>query len=229
VNLKGYAMRVESSEVEIQPAKFVAMPENEGGGYIIGPVRASFVFLKKAKEETIAGQPTRLKYTLTALLPPGSPFKEIWEAAEAVIRSNMGEKLRAIPGGKIPETIRRGIRFVDKEVGYQGKAGFHPGWAFMSLITYETPPGVVNGQRQVVDAGLVVPGHWVKVRTKPFFYNNRQIGVSWGLNAVQLGFPDKRLDSRVDATAAFGDWEADGTTVPAANSPAAAELGNPWD
>ena len=213
-------MRVDSSELaDIKPAKFIAMPENEGGGYILGPVRASYVFLKKGKEEAIAGQPVRMKYTLTALLPPGSPFREIWEVAEAEIRKNMGDKLRAIPGGKIPDTIRRGIRFVDKEPGYIGKAGFHSGWAFMSLITYENAPGVVDGQRNPVDPGLVIPGHWVRVRMKPFFYNNRQIGVSWGLNAVQLGFADKRLDNRVDATAAFGEWEVDGTESAASPPP----------
>ena len=224
-------MRVESSERDIEPARFIPMPDNEGGGFILGPVRASYVFLKKGKQEEIAGQPVRTKYTLTALLPPGSPFKAIWDAAEAEIRKNMGDKLRAIPGGRIPDTIRRGIRFVDKEVGYQDKAGFHPGWAFMSLITYENAPGVVDGQRQPVDAGLVIPGHWVKVRTKPFFYNNRQIGVSWGLNAVQLGYPDKRLDNRVDASAAFTDWEVDGTSVPpvAASPGAAGAVPNPWD
>lgn len=203
-------MRVESSNLEIVPAR--VLPQQDGS-FVVGPCRAAYVFLKKGKVEELAGQPPRTKFTMNGLLPPGSDFKALWDVAEKEIRLKMGEKLRQM-GGNIPESVRRGIRFVDREPNYIGKHGFHPGWGFINFVTYDTAPGVVDAGNppQRIDPGEVIPGYWVRVRTRPFFYSNKaNIGISWGLNAVQLGMKDQRLDNRVDAEAAFGTWEMDGT------------------
>lgn len=213
-------IRVASSDREINPARIIAMDDNQGGGFLLGPIRASFVFIKKGKLEK---QTQRMKYQLVGLIPPGTDIMPLWRAAEDLIREN-NKKIK--PTDQIPAAIRRGIRFVDKEPNYQGKDGFEPGWAFMSFVTYETPPGVVDAQRNPIDPGAVVSGYWVRVRSKPFYYNtDGGMGVSWGLNAVQLGYSDRRLDARIDAEQAFDAWEVDGTD---ATSGGPGEV-NPWD
>lgn len=196
-----------SSDRQIEPARILEMAEND---FVIGLVRAAYPFLTKGKTDKNSG---RVRYTMSILMPPGTAVQTLITAAENLIKANIGDRLKGRP---IPPSINRGIRFVDKEENYKNKAGYDPGWSFMGLMTYDTPPGVVDAAKNAIDRGLVYPGCWVRVRTKAFWFNtdSANMGISWGLNSVQFMHEDRRIDSRIAAEDAFPDWEDDGQTIP---------------
>lgn len=193
---KPRVLRVEHSRRDITPARVDV--QASGKDFNIGPVRLSFPYVAKPKH-TDSGD----RYSGSILLPPGTDVAPLIEAAETVIKENLSK------GKKLGPQHKRGVRPAE-ELGHH--KGYDEGWHFMSMTSKE-PVSCVDYRREDIDPAAFYPGCWVRVRTRPFFYDyNGNVGAGWGFNGLQFLYNDTRLDSRVAAREAFDEWD-DGETA----------------
>jgi len=142
----------------------------------VGPGRLSFPALleKKAIEGGVE------KYSTVILLPPDYNVAPILKALEDLCVATWGPRAKWPANARKPESV---VRSCD-EKGHL--AGYEPGWHFISCSSNEKP-AVVNGMREPVTlASDIYAGRWANVSMRPFIYNNVGVGVSLGLNNVQV-------------------------------------------
>jgi len=91
-----------------------------------------------------------------------------------------------------------------RDAGEKEHAGYEEGWTYISPWS-EQRPGVVDAQVQdVIDPSLVYAGQTVRASIAPFAWKNSgRMGVSFGLNHLQLVKEGTRIDGRIPANKAF--------------------------
>lgn len=143
----------------------------------VGPGRLSFPFLFAPKP----GDGGVDKYTTSLLLPPDYDVAFILEALEATCVAAWGPRPKWSSTARKPEQV---VRRCEEKPNF---AGYEPGWHFVSCSSNDAP-NIVSWDPNVpiTDAKECYAGRWAKVSMRPFCYNNVGVGVSLGLNNVQL-------------------------------------------
>jgi hypothetical protein len=143
----------------------------------IGPGRLSWPQLLEPK--SVDGGPE--KYSTVLLLPPDYDVSPILRALNDLCEEAWGPKRE-----NWPSTARRPEQVVRRAEEKKNVSGYEPGWHFISCNSTE-PPGVVQWDKTpVTNPREVYAGRWANVSMRPFIYDNIGVGVSLGLNNVQL-------------------------------------------
>ena len=74
----------------------------------------------------------------------------------------------------------------------------HLGYPQFTQVIYQK-------RRVILDANQIVSGDYVRVSVNAFAYDNKSKGVSFGLNAVQLGRKGEPLGSSFNVNNAFDE------------------------
>ena len=143
----------------------------------LGPGRLSYPALLEPRSFNGAEE----KYSTTILLPPSFDIAPVMDALTDACEQAWG-KNRA----RWPSTARRPESVVRDCSEKAGIAGYEPGWHFISGSSKEKPAIVHADLSPVTDKAQVYAGRWANVTMRPFVYNNVSVGVSMGLNNVQL-------------------------------------------
>jgi ssDNA-binding protein len=96
------------------------------------------------------------------------------------------------------------LTFPFRDASEKDYKGYEDGWIYISPWS-EQRPGVVDAQVQdVIDPSLVYAGQIVRASIAPFAWKNSgKMGVSFGLNHIQLVKEGTRIDGRIAANKAF--------------------------
>ena len=143
----------------------------------IGPGRLSFPHLIE-KHAIEGGVP---KYSTALLLPPEYKIDFILEALNELCVGAWGKDPK-----KWPANARRPEQVVRRAEEKEHLGGYDPGWHFVSASGNEKPKVVLWDRTPIESADEVYAGRWANVSMRPFIYNNVGVGVSLGLNNVQL-------------------------------------------
>lgn len=162
----------------------------------IGPGRLSFPFLFEP-QQTESGE----KYSVSLLLPPGYDTKPLLAALTECAKEAWGPDRAKWPKkARLPEDVIR-------DASEKNSAGYEEGWKFISA-TSKHRPGVVDANLDdVTDAAAAYAGRWGRVNVTPYpFAAKGNIGVSLGLNSVQILKNDASLGGRGSAKSDFDAW-----------------------
>lgn len=171
----------------------------------VGPGRLSFPYIFEMQNSE--GGP---KFGTTILLPPDYDTKPIIAALTAAAEAAWGkDKAKWPKQARKPEDV---IRDCEEKSQFEGYA---PGWKFISLSAGpKSPPGVVDALREeVTDPKEVYPGRWARLSANAYAYKNKTVGVTLGLNNVQLLRNDNSF-GRASAKSDFDDYVEDSDEAP---------------
>lgn len=159
----------------------------------VGPGRLAFPHLL----EKFSQDNSPPKYSTVLLLPPGYDIAPIRKALTDLCVATWGPREKWPAGARYPDAVIRDCEEKPRLAGYE------PGWKFISCSS-DQQPAVVDGMREdVTDAREVYGGRWANVTMRPFCYDNRSVGVSLGLNNVQL----LKKDTAFGRTSAKQDFD----------------------
>jgi hypothetical protein len=143
------------------------------------------------------------KYSLTLLLPPSYDVAPILKALEDLCVLTWG------PRAKWASNVRKPEQVVRKAEEKKHVSGYEPGWHFISCSSGE-PPGVVSWDKTpITNPREIYAGRWANVSMRPFVYDNVGVGVSLGLNNVQL----LQNDNAFGRTSAEQDFDVEAEAV----------------
>ncbi len=147
--------------------------------------RASFVYVFRPGKPNDKGQQ---KYAITMLFPAGADLTAMKKAAQDAVVAKWG----ADPA-KWPKNLRNPFR----DQGEKTFEGYVAGNKFVTA-TSDRKPGVVDQKvNPILDESRVYSGCWCRASVRAFTYSNMgNIGVSFGLQNVQLIRDDEPLGSR---------------------------------
>lgn len=144
----------------------------------IGPGRLSFPWLLE-KHAGIEGATP--KFSTTILLPPDYNCQSILDALNDLCVATWGRDR-----GKWPANARKPEQVVRRCEEKPHLGGYEPGWHFVACSSDEKPAVVLWDRTPISSPSEIYAGRWAKVSMRPFVYNNFGVGVSLGLNNVQL-------------------------------------------
>jgi hypothetical protein len=177
----------------------VGQPRIETPVLRIGPGRLAFPNLFEPKASNDGGDE---KYETTLLLPADYDVAFILKALTDVCVVAWGPD-RA----RWPSTARKPEQVVRSCNEKQHLAGYERDWHFITCRSGE-PPSIVGWDKSPVTSEReVYGGRWANITARPYCYNNRTIGVSLGLNNVQLLQNDNKF-ARTSADQDFDVVEA---------------------
>jgi hypothetical protein len=170
----------------------------------IGPGRLSFPHL--IEKHAIEGGTE--KYSTALLLPPDFDIRPLLEALNKLCRETWNQDRAKWPtNARKPEQV---IRRCEEKAHL---AGYEPGWHFISASTNEQPTIVGWDKEPITNPRETYAGRWANISARPFIYNNVGVGISLGLNNVQLlqhapafGRTSAAQDFDVVAEAVDGDF-----------------------
>jgi len=143
----------------------------------VGPGRLSWPALLEPK--SVDGGPE--KYSCVLLLPPEYDTAPILKVLTDLCEDAWGPNRN-----EWPSTARKPEQVVRRAEEKKNVAGYEAGWHFVSCSSND-PPGVVLWDKTpVTNPREVYAGRWANVSMRPYIYDNIGIGVSLGLNNVQL-------------------------------------------
>ena len=163
---------------------------------VVGPGRLSFPFLLEP-QATENGD----KYSVTLLLPPGYDTKPLLAALNECAREAWGpDKAKWPKKARMPEDVIR-------DATEKSLAGYDEGWKFIAA-TSKGKPGIVDANKdEVHDPDAVYAGRWGRVNVTPYTYAAKgNVGISFGLNSVQILKNDKPFGGRGSAKNDFDAW-----------------------
>lgn len=166
---------------------------------VAGPGRLSFPFVFEP-QVTENGE----KYSVTLLLPPGFDTKPLLAALNDCAREAWGPDRAKWPKkARLPEDVIR-------DATEKTLAGYEEGWKFISASSKQKP-GVVDANKDdVTDSEAVYAGRWGRINVTPYAYAAKgNVGVSFGLNSLQILKNDTSFGGRGNAKNDFDAWAED--------------------
>lgn len=135
-------------------------------------------------------------FGVTALCPLGADISILREAAKHTAIEKFGPKAGSL-GLKMP---------IRDQAEKDGKAGYTAG-AFFFRATSEQQPGVLGPDgRPLTDRKRLYPGVWGLLTVRPFAFDKKQKGVSFGLQNVAILADDESFGGvPADAADEFAD------------------------
>jgi hypothetical protein len=124
--------------------------------------------------------PNGPRYNMTLLLPPTYDLAPLKAALVDICERTWGKNRRDWPAGaRMPEDVIR-------DAGTKTYAGYEKGWHFFAAATAEKPSVVDAAVQPVTDPKEIYAGRWARISVRPYCYDNKSSGVSFGLSNIQL-------------------------------------------
>ena len=157
------------------------------------------------------------KYGITAIWDPskfGPLDKKRWAILTKAMDSEAQHRFKKSLKD-LPANYKKGIRKAEEKADMEG---FEPGMLFAS-ITSKLRPGVAMADKELGGLVEVGPEHhneeeiyagiWAMAKVTVYSYDNKNKGVSLGLNSLRKVKDDARIDMRKNAAQDFEDDEVD--------------------
>lgn len=182
----------------------------EGGNVVTPQARASFVFLDAPQQPTKDNGLKEAKYSVTLLFESDSDFKLLKEDLARACVETWGED-----ADKWPSPLKKPFR----DQGEKTFEGYVPGQK-MIIVTSKFGPELLGPNALPLDsAGQIQAGYWVRASVHAFTYKTgKNIGVSFGLNNVQLLRTDSKFGGGEAAKSQFKPVAKPGGGAAAANA-----------
>jgi hypothetical protein len=165
---------------------------------IIGPGRISFPHLLEAQEGDNGP-----RFSTAILLPPTTDLAPLRAALDSAWKAKFGEDKAKWPKGDSVNTPDKVIKKADTQYSNDGSLRYpgFDGWFVVNVgCSADYPPEVVDANTDTVtDKRQVYAGRWARVSANAYGYRNKKVGVTFGLNNVQLLKHDKALAGKAPA------------------------------
>ena len=166
------------------------------------PARISYAKIFKPEKNDLSGKE---EYSCMVLIPKADTktVTALKQAIKTAIKGRFGDKQPK--GLRIP--LRDGDKSGDGGVPSGAEAGEAPygDHYFINCKNSRRPAIVDQKRRDVLDPEQIVSGDYVRVSVNAFGYDNKSIGVSFGLNAIKLVLKGEPLGSSFSVNNAFQD------------------------
>lgn len=175
----------------------------------------TFPTLFKPRAQAEGAEP---RYSVNILFDPAAQKSAEYAALKAAVKAAV---VKTWGQDKFNDRVFMGrLRSPFRDAAEKQYEGYQAGWIFISAWSKQQP-GVVDGRLQDMTESEVWSGQIGRLEVNPFTYQQQgNIGVSFGLNNVQITKPDApRLDGRKQASAVFATDDADMATAGADDSP----------
>lgn len=192
---------------------------NQPTRLITGTVRCSYVHVFEPRKNELSGKD---EYSMTLLIPKTDrdTLAKMRAAAEAAIAAKWG--------AKPPQHLQSPIH--DGDGGKPNGGPFPEECAGHWVVNVKTNerPGIVDAAvAPVLDRKEFMSGDYARVSLNAYAYDNKRIGVAFGLGNIQVIRKGEPLSGRARAEDEFGPVEGAAPVAPSV-SPAGAALGLPW-
>lgn len=178
---------------------------------ITGVVRCSYVHVFEARQNVNSGKD---EYSMTLLIPKSDT------ETVAKLKAAMDAAISAKWGAKPPAHLQKPIHDGDGQKPLGGPYSEECEGHWVLNVKSNSRPGIVDANvAPIMDRAEFQSGDYARVSLNAYAYDNKRVGVSFGLNNIQVIRKGEPLSGRTRAEDDFGP--ADGVQQQVA-------AGNPW-
>lgn len=190
-----------------------AQPQVPSTRVVTGKVRCSYVNVFEAR---LNEQNGKMEFGMVVLVPKSDT------ATVAKLKAAMDAAVAGKWPQKVPPGLQKPIHDGDGAKPNGGEYGEECKGHWVINVKSKERPGIVDAARNpIMDKSQFKSGDYARVSLNAYAYDNKRIGVAFGLNNIQVIESGESLSGRTRPEDDFDDYGE-------AGAPAAQAANNPW-